>query len=142
MSTASPARLYAMVVGVVLVAAGVIGFFYESAFSSDESVRKAVFGVLDVNGWHNVIHIATGLLGIVAARTVASARTYCLLFGAVYLVVAVWGFILGGDGSILSIVPVNTQDSILHLLLAAGGFAAYAASAPAQQPRTAGPAMS
>jgi uncharacterized protein (UPF0333 family) len=142
MSTSSPARIYAMVVGVVLVAAGIIGFFYESSFTSDESVRKAVLGLLDVNGWHNVVHIATGLLGIVAARTLASARTYCLAFGIVYLVVCIWGFIVGNDGSILSIVPVNTEDNILHLLLAAGGFAAYAASAPRREARAAHPAMS
>jgi hypothetical protein len=131
MSTTSPARVYAMAVGVVLVAAGIIGFFYESAFTTDESVRKAVLGLLDVNGWHNVVHIATGLLGILAARTLANARTFCLLFGVVYLLVCVWGFIVGNDGSILSIVPVNTADNVLHLLLAAGGFAAYAASASA-----------
>ena len=142
MSTTSPARIYAMVVGVVLVAAGIIGFFYESAFTSDESVRKAVLGLLDVNGWHNVVHIATGVLGILAARTLASARTYCLAFGIVYLVVCIWGFIVGNDGSILSIVPVNTEDNFLHLLLAAGGFAAYAASAPRHEARTAQPAMS
>ena len=142
MSTTSPARLYALVVGVVLVAAGIIGFFYESAFSSDESVRSAVFGLLDVNGFHNVVHIATGLLGILAARTIASARTYCLAFAVVYLVVCIWGFVVGNDGSILSIVPVNTEDNILHLLLAAGGFAAYAASSPAPEPRTARPATS
>jgi uncharacterized protein (UPF0333 family) len=142
MSTSSPARIYAMVVGVVLVAAGIIGFFYESSFTSDESVRKAVLGLLDVNGWHNVVHIATGVLGILAARTLASARTYCLAFGIVYLVVCIWGFIVGNDGSILSIVPVNTEDNILHLLLAAGGFAAYAASAPRGESRAAHPAMS
>jgi hypothetical protein len=142
MSTTSPARLYAMVVGVVLVAAGIIGFFYESAFTTDESVRKAVLGLLDVNGWHNVVHIATGLLGILAARTLSTARTYCLAFGIVYLLVCIWGFIVGNDGSILSIVPVNTEDNILHLLLAAGGFAAYAASAPSREARTAHPAMS
>jgi hypothetical protein len=141
MSTSSPARIYALAVGVVLVAAGIIGFFYESAFSSDESVRSAVLGLLDVNGWHNVVHIATGLIGILAARTLASARTYCLLFGIVYLVVCVWGFVVGNDASILSIIPVNTEDNILHLLLAAGGFAAYAASSPASEPRPAHPAM-
>jgi hypothetical protein len=142
MSTTSPARIYAMAVGVVLVAAGIIGFFYESAFTTDESVRKAVLGLLDVNGWHNVVHIATGLLGILAARTLATARTYCLLFGVVYLLVCVWGFIVGNDGSILSIVPVNTADNILHLLLAAGGFAAYAASVPAPGAHRAHPATS
>jgi hypothetical protein len=140
MSTTSPARLYAMTVGVVLVAAGIIGFFYEGAFSSDESVRDAVFGILDVNGFHNVVHIATGLLGILAARTLASARTYCLLFGAVYLVVTLWGFVVGDGGSILSIIPINTADNVLHLLLAVGGFAAYAASAPSRDHRRAGPA--
>jgi hypothetical protein len=141
MSTTSPARIYALVVGVVLVAAGVIGFFYESAFSSDESVRGAVLGLLDVNGWHNVVHIATGLLGILAARTLSSARTYCLVFGIVYAVVCLWGFVLGGEGSILSIIPINTEDNILHLLLAAGGFAAYAASSPAGERRPAQPAV-
>jgi hypothetical protein len=142
MSTTSPARLYALVVGVVLVAAGIIGFFYEPAFSSDESVRGAVFGILDVNGFHNVVHIATGLLGILAARALASARTYCLLFGVVYLLVCIWGFIVGNDGSILSIVPVNTEDNILHLLLAAGGFAAYAASASRAEAQRPHPALS
>ena len=142
MTSTSPARIYALAVGVVLVAAGIIGFFYESAFTSDESVRRAVLGILDVNGWHNVVHIATGLLGVLAARTLAGARTYCLLFGIVYLVVCVWGFVVGNDGSILSIVPVNTADNVLHLLLAAGGFAAYAASAPAHGARRAHPATS
>jgi hypothetical protein len=135
MSTTSPARIYALVVGAVLVAAGVIGFFYESAFSSDESVRGAVLGLLDVNGWHNVVHIATGLLGILAARTLAGARTYCLLFGIVYAVVCLWGFILGGEGSILSIIPINTEDNILHLVLGVLGVGAYAASDPAVESR-------
>ena len=142
MSTTSPARLYALVVGVVLIAAGIIGFFYESSFTSDDSVRGSVFGLLDVNGWHNVVHIATGLVGILAARTLGSARTYCLLFGIVYALVCAWRFIAGNDGSVLGIVPVNTADNVLHLLLAAGGFAAYAASAPRREARTARPAMS
>jgi|1186.fasta_scaffold384628_2 NAD/NADP transhydrogenase beta subunit len=142
MSTTSPARVYALAVGVVLVAAGIIGFFYESAFTSDESVRGAVLGILDVNGWHNVVHIATGALGIVAARSLTGARTYCLAFGIVYLLVCVWGFVVGNDGSILSIVPVNTADNFLHLLLAAGGFAAYAASAPATHAHRPSPVVS
>jgi hypothetical protein len=142
MSISSPARIYALAVGVVLVAAGILGFFYESAFTSDESVRGAVLGILDVNGWHNVVHIATGALGIAMSRTLASARTYCLVFGIVYLVVCVWGFAVGNDGSILSIVPVNTEDNVLHLLLAAGGFAAYAAGGSAHASRPVQPATS
>ena len=46
----NPSMLYAGVVGATLVVAGIIGFFYNATFTSDESVRDAVFGVLDVNG--------------------------------------------------------------------------------------------
>jgi uncharacterized protein (UPF0333 family) len=131
MQNLSPARLYALVFGVVLVVAGIIGFFYESEFTDDKSVRDAVFGILDVNGWHNVVHIATGALGLVAfAAGAAAARTYALGLGAVYIVVAIWGFIVGDGDSILSIIPVNTEDNVLHLLIGIAGLAAGAASGP------------
>jgi Domain of unknown function (DUF4383) len=55
-------------------------------------VRDAVFGILDVNGWHNVVHIATGGLGLLAFVAGAyAARAYAFGLGAVYILVAVWG---------------------------------------------------
>jgi hypothetical protein len=127
----APAMLYAGVVGAVLVLAGIIGFFYNAEFTTDESVRDAVFGVLDVNGWHNLMHILTGVLGLLAyGAGVYAARTYALAVGVVYLLVAVWGFIVGDGDSILSIIPVNTEDNVLHLLLGVSGvWAAYATPA-------------
>ena len=127
----TPAMLYAGVVGAVLVLAGIIGFFYNAEFTSDESVRDAVFGILDVNGWHNVVHILTGALGLLAyGAGVYAARSYALALGIVYLAVAAWGFIIGNGDSILSIIPVNTEDNVLHLLLGVGGvWAAYATPA-------------
>ena len=141
MQNLSPARLYALVFGAVLVLAGIIGFFYESEFTDDESVRDAVFGILDVNGWHNVVHIATGALGLLAfAAGAYAARAYALGLGAVYIVVAIWGFIVGDGDSILSIVPVNTEDNVLHLLIGIAGLAAGAARAPAPAPARERPA--
>jgi len=132
MQNLGPARLYALVIGVVLVAAGIIGFFYESAFTDDKSVRDAVFGILDVNGWHNVVHIASGALGLVAfAAGAYASRAYALGLGAVYIVVAIWGFAVGDGDSILSIVPVNTEDNVLHALIGIAGLAAGAAATPA-----------
>jgi Domain of unknown function (DUF4383) len=127
----TPAMLYAGVVGAVLVLAGIVGFFYNAEFTSDESVRDAVFGILDVNGWHNLVHILTGVLGLLAyGAGVYAARSYAMAVGVVYLVVAAWGFIVGDGDSILSIVPVNTEDNVLHLLLGVGGvWAAYATPA-------------
>jgi hypothetical protein len=133
----TPAQLYALLVGAVLVGAGIMGFFYNSSFETGDQVpRDAVLGLLDVNGWHNVVHIATGALGLATFARAGSARAYALGLGAVYLVVTIWGFALGDGEVILDLVPVNTEDNVLHLLLALAGFAAAAASStqPAVQP--------
>jgi Domain of unknown function (DUF4383) len=134
MEASSPAKLYATVVGAVLTIAGIIGFFYSASFGSPGDV-DAVFGILDVNGWHNVVHLATGLLGLAAAGY--AARQYALGLGLVYVVIAIWGFIIGSGDDILGIVPINTEDNFLHLVLGIVGLAAGAAS-PAPAP--AGPA--
>ncbi len=129
MEGASPARLYALLVGGVLTIAGIIGFFYESSFDTGDSLTTdAVFGILDVNGWHNVVHLVTGLLGLAAVGY--AARTYALVLGLVYVIVAIWGFAEteGGFGVILDFLPVNTEDNVLHLALGLTGLAAGAAT--------------
>jgi Domain of unknown function (DUF4383) len=121
MEASSPAKLYATVVGTVLTIAGIVGFFYSASFGSPGEVDK-VLGILDVNGWHNVVHLVTGLLGLVAVGY--AAREYALGLGLVYLVVAIWGFVIGSGESILGIVPVNSDDNVLHLILGVAGLAA------------------
>jgi hypothetical protein len=121
MEGSSPARLYATLVGGALVIGGIIGFFYSSSFGSPGHV-DAVFGILDVNGWHNVFHIVTGGLGLLVAGY--AARQYALGLGVLYIVIAIWGFIIGDGHSILSIIPVNTEDNFLHVILGVLGVAA------------------
>ena len=136
MEKQTPARLYALVFGAVLVIAGIIGFFYNSDFTSNVHDRDAVLGILDVNGWHNVVHIATGVLGLAAAGRYSSSRTYALFLGITYIFVAIWGFIIGSGHSILSIVPVNTADNFLHLLIGIAGIAAGMATPAVADPTT------
>ncbi|MDQ2675847.1 MAG: DUF4383 domain-containing protein [Actinomycetota bacterium] len=131
MNDASPARLYATLVGGALVVAGILGFFYSSGFSTGKAVGREseeVLGLLAVNGWHNLIHIATGLLGLAAAAY--AARTYALALGLTYTLIAIWGFLVTDDGfgSLISTVPVNTEDNFLHLILGLTGLAAGAAT--------------
>jgi NAD/NADP transhydrogenase beta subunit len=132
----SPAQLYALVFGALLTIAGITGFFYNSEFTSREEVRNAVLGILDVNGWHNVFHILTGVLGLVVASSYSSARGYALGFGFVYVILAIWGFIIGSGHSILSIIPVNTEDSVLHLFIGLAGIAAGMATPAVADPTT------
>jgi hypothetical protein len=134
------AEQYALIVGLTLVVAGIMGFFWEPKFTDDKSVRDGVLGILDVNGWHNVVHLATGLLGLAAfAAGAAACRQYAYGLGVVYIAVAIWGFIIGDGDSILSIIPVNTEDNFLHLLIGLVGLGAGAASTatPAQARRDA-----
>jgi hypothetical protein len=134
MQERSPAQLYALIFGVVLVAAGIIGFFYSSAFGSPGKV-DAVLGILDVNAWHNIVHIATGALGLLAfAGGYDYARKYAFGLGAVYIVVAIWGFIIGDGSSILGFIPVNTEDNFLHLLIGIAGIGAGLATPATRSP--------
>jgi hypothetical protein len=137
---ATPARLYALLMGAVLVIAGVIGFFYNASFGSGDEIigddrNYEVFGLLAVNGWHNLVHIATGLLGLIAAGY--AARIYALGLGLVYVVIAIWGFLAveNGFGDLLNIIPVNTEDNFLHLIIGLTGLAAGAAT-PAEERAT------
>jgi len=113
----SPAQTWSRLIGWTLVLAGIVGFFYSSAFGSPGET-DAVFGVLDVNGFHNVVHVLSGALGIVMARSFSAARAYCLLLAGAYTLVAIWGFAIGDGNAILSIIPVNTEDNFLHAFIA------------------------
>jgi len=133
----SPAQLYALVVGGALTLAGILGFFYNSSFATGDGLpRDAVLGLLDVNGWHNIVHLATGALGLAALGSYAASRSYALGLGLVYLLVTILGFIVGDGGELLNLIPINTEDNILHLLLAIAGLGAYAATPAARAPST------
>jgi hypothetical protein len=134
MQGSSPARLYCLLVGGVVLVAGIIGFFYESSFDTGDSIQSdKVFDILAINGWHNVVHIALGGLGLLAAGTAASARGYALGVGALYVVLAILGFIATGGGGIdfvaennvlIDLVPVNDEDNVLHAILGVTGLLA------------------
>ena len=139
MAQRSPAQLYALVFGIVLVAAGILGFFYESSFATGDDTlveRDAVLGILDVNGWHNVVHILSGLVGLAVAGSYSNARLYALGFGAVYIVVAILGFLYGDGDSIFKLIPVNTEDNVLHVLIGVAGIGAGMATPAEPSPTT------
>jgi hypothetical protein len=141
MEESSPARLYCLLVGGVLVIAGIIGFFYEASFASGDSIRtEDVFGILSVNGWHNVVHIAIGALLLVAAGS--AARPAALFVGILYIALCILGFIATGHGGIafvakddvlIKLVPVNNEDNVLHLILGITGVIAWLASRPVRR---------
>jgi hypothetical protein len=139
MNRRSPAQAYALAVGGALLAGGLIGFLYEPSFAVGDSVeRDAVFGLLDVNGWHNVVHLSTGAAGLALMGSWGGARAYALGLGAVYLLVTAIGLAYGDGEAILGLIPINTADNVLHLAIGALGVIAALATAPHPAPTTQG----
>ena len=138
METRSAAQVFALVVGATLVVAGIAGFFYNASFGTgDGTDRDAVLGILDVNGWHNVVHILSGVIGLAVAGSYDASRVYALGFGAIYLVVALLGFVAGDGDEIFNLIPVNTEDNVLHLLIGFAGVGAGLLTPATPAPSTA-----
>ena len=138
MAERSPAQIFGLVVGITLVAAGILGFFYNASFGTgDGTERDAVLGILDVNAWHNIVHIATGGIALALAGSYSGSRAYAIAFGVVYLLVTALGFIAGNGEEIFNLIPVNTEDNVLHLLLGIAGIGAGLAT-PARDTREPG----
>jgi len=139
----SPARVFCLVVGATLVLVGLLGFLAESKFDTSSggdggALDGEKFIIFEVNGWHNVVHIASGLFLLALMRRHDTARIAALSFGAIYGVVTIIGLIDGKD--VLGLFPVNPADNILHIVLTLAAFAAGLAPlrerAAARVPRT------
>ena len=96
--------------GIVFVLIGVLGFV------PVVTLDTLLLGIFEVDALHNIIHLATGLVAFWAASTVANARLFFKVFGVVYALVTILGFMMGGD--ILGLFMVNMADNVLHLVIA------------------------
>src|SRR6266540_3572984 len=84
-------RLIAVFAGIIFICTGVAGFlpsFMQGNF---------LFGLFEVDTMHNMVHIVSGVIAIMAATSYRYTRLYFQVFGVIYGLVAVLGFILKGD---------------------------------------------
>lgn len=101
------ARIISYVFGAILAVVGVWGF-----------VQNPVFGIFPANSLHSIIHLVTGLVLLVLPMWWPGGISLGLkVFGVIYAVVAVLGFIVTGD-NIFGLIDNSTSDGILHILLA------------------------
>jgi hypothetical protein len=123
MEPASPARLYATVVGALLLVLGVVGFFYSASFQASHELAIAL-GVFRVNAWFNLLAAATGALGLLAAGS--ASRPYALAIGVLYTALGIWGFAIPNPHTILGFLPANGWDDGLRVAIGLLGLAAAA----------------
>src|SRR4051812_39281549 len=115
----TPAQWYCLLAGLVLVVAGLAGFFVDASFDTGSDVQGGSLLGFEVNGIHNLIHLASGALLLFASRERSTAKAVAIAFGAPYGVVAVIGLIDRHD--VLGIIPINSPDNVLHAGLALVG---------------------
>ena len=114
------AQSFCLLIGAGLIAVGVLGFvFGGSGFDAGGDVQGDDFIIFEVNGWHNVVHIATGAFLVVMSMRAAAAAIAALVFGLVYAAVAVWGFADGND--VIDLVATDAAANWLHVGLGAFG---------------------
>ena len=105
----------AQIFGVVFLLVGILGFV-STGMSMDPNPETAprLLGLFPVNALHNVVHLLFGVWGLVASRSFGAAKTYATVSGAIYLVLAVLGFI---TPTTLGLIPIGSHDIWLHAVL-------------------------
>ena len=103
------ARLAAIIIGIVFLAVGILGFIPNPLVSAD--------GLFAVNTVHNLVHIVSGLVLLAGAYSALGSANGLRIIGVIYGLVAILGLILG-PGMLLGLVHINAADNWLHVLLA------------------------
>ena len=115
------AKTLCKIAGTALVLAGIFGF-----------VKPDLLG-LHLTAIHNVVHLLTGAIALYLgfAGSSSAARTFCQVFGVIYLLLGVVGFvapqvisqIIGAHiSSDTSMLPDNIVHLVVGGLFAAVGF--------------------
>jgi len=113
------ARLYATVLGAVLTLVGILGFVPALAPGGN------LLGIFAIDPIHNIVHILSGVVGLAVAYLAngAYSRWYAGVFGVVYGLVTIVGFIEGN--TVLGLITVNLADNLLHLAITAASLAVF-----------------
>ena len=128
------ANRIATILGIAFLLVGILGFVVPGFLGAHLSLV------------HNLVHIISGAVALWLGLkgSPSAAKTFCIVFGAVYLLLGIAGFVAGSDAAnvstgiphgtdtkILKVIPglleLGTVDLVIHVLLGAvfliGGFA-------------------
>lgn len=125
MSDRTPVQTAAWLVGIVFLLVGILGFipgitsnYGDMSFAGHNSDAE-LLGVFQTSILHNIVHILFGIAGLAMSRSWDGARTFLLGGGVIYLVLWIYGLVVGPDSG-ANFVPVNSADDWLHFGLGVG----------------------
>ena len=99
-------KLWAQIIGIILLLVGLLGFFMSSP----------LLGIFEVNMLHNLVHIITGAVFLWAGfAKKAPVKKINQWLGVIYVIVGVIGFF--GALEFLNVAGGNDPDNWLHLVI-------------------------
>ena len=135
------AKKLCVVIGIVFLLVGVVGFVMPGFLGTHLSLA------------HNLVHLISGAVSLYfgLSGSVPAARMFCIIFGIVYGLLGVAGFLLGSaeastlaglemsDPNLFKVLPgileLGRMDHVIHILLGVlfliGGFTTKAETAAA-----------
>ncbi|MCB1181291.1 MAG: DUF4383 domain-containing protein [Chlamydiia bacterium] len=105
-------RGIAIIIGIVLIALGILGMFPEMVWN------HLLFSTLEVNWAVNTIYLITGICGILTGFiTTLGTRLFFEVTGILYGLWAILGFVYGQD-PIFGFIANNLATSWLNMIIA------------------------
>jgi hypothetical protein len=105
------AKTVCKLLGVVFVLVGICGF-----------VAPTLLGA-HLTPPHNVVHLVSGVIALYFgfSGSAGAARTFCLVFGLVYLLLGIVGWFIGAGPehmfNVGTLLMLGKMDHIIHILL-------------------------
>ncbi len=127
-------RRFALIFGIIYAVVGLAGFVPQLLQAPPgnapqlavNSLQGYLLGLFPVNVLHTLVHLAIGIWGIVAAKSLGAAVIYARSLAIIYGVLAVMGLIPGLN-TVFGLIPLHGHDIWLHagtaLIAAYFGFA-------------------
>jgi hypothetical protein len=112
------AHVFCLTVGPFLFVNGILGLVFAptSLRTGDDLPHRGWNFFFQFNSWHQMSHIVTGAVLVLAASRRTWLPVGLLAIGVFYAVVAPLGFIDGSD--VLDVIYSDGRDNVIHTLLA------------------------
>jgi Domain of unknown function (DUF4383) len=106
------AKTLGLLFGIVFLAIGILGFV------PGVTNNEMLLGIFMVSPAHSVVQIVSGIIFLIASMSGAgAARLWFQIFGIIYAIVAILGF-MNPNGMLLGMISNNPADTWLHVVLA------------------------
>jgi uncharacterized membrane protein HdeD (DUF308 family) len=106
------AKTVCKLLGVIFLLVGICGFFAPHLLGAHLTPA------------HNLVHLVSGVIAIYLgfSGSLSAAKSFCLIFGVVYLALGFLGMFVFGTGAdkmwnVAGVLELGTMDHLIHILL-------------------------